>query len=325
MRAQGAQNGGVSRAVIARAYGEPDLLELIETTVPPPAAGQVTIAVRASGVNPADLKRLRGQFGSNPAALPLRLGSEVSGVVTSVGTDAVGPAGPVEVGDEVIGYRVSGGYADAVTVPASSVLPKPATLDWAQAAGLMLVGVTAVHLLEATRVASGDRVIVHGASGGVGSMAVQLAVLRGADVVGTAGPTSLDRVRALGVRAVEYGDSLIGRLRELLPDGADAALDTVGTDEAIDASLALVADRGRIASIAAFEYGGRHGIRLLGSGPGADPGAAIRDAARVPLIALAREGRLHVEVGRVFPLERAAEALEFLAAGHPGGKVVLVP
>ncbi|MFZ2964279.1 MAG: NADP-dependent oxidoreductase, partial [Rhodoglobus sp.] len=188
----------MSAAIIAPAYGEPHVLEFVERPVPAPGEGQVTIAVRASGVNPADLKRLRGEFGSNPAALPLRLGSEVSGVVTAVGTNAVGPAGPIEVGDEVIGYRVSGGYAEAVTVPATSVLPKPANLDWAQAAGLMVVGVTAVHLLEATRVASGDRVIVHGASGGVGSMAVQLAVLRGADVVGTAGPASLERVRKLG-------------------------------------------------------------------------------------------------------------------------------
>lgn len=314
----------MTSAILAPGYGDPDVLEFVERPVPPPGDNQVTIAVRACGVNPADLKRLRGQFGSNPAALPLRLGSEVSGVVTIVGANAVGPAGPIGVGDEVIGYRVSGGYAEAVTVPATSVLPKPANLDWAQAAGLMAVGVTAVHLLEATGVGSGDRVIVHGASGGVGSMAVQLAVLRGADVVGTAGPRSLDRVRALGARVVEYGAGLVERLRAILPEGADAALDTVGTDEAIDASLALVADRGRIASIAAFEYGGRHGIRLLGSGPGADPGEAIRDAARLQLIELARAGRLHVEVGRTFPLARAADALEFLAGGHPGGKVVLI-
>jgi NADPH2:quinone reductase len=313
----------VSLAIIAPAYGEPDLLEFVGRPVPAPGDGEVTIEVRASGVNPADLKRLRGQFGANPAALPLRLGSEVSGVVTAVGPNAVGPAGPIEVGDEVIGYRVAGGFAQALTVPASSVLPKPATLDWAQAAGLMVVGVTAVHLLEATAVGAGDRVIVHGASGGVGSMAVQLAILRGAEVVGTAGPHSLDRVRAQGGRAVEYGDGLVERLRAMLPDGADAALDTVGTEEAVDASLALVPDRGRIASIAAFEYGGRHGIRLLGSGPGADPGGAIRDAARPGLIELAGAARLHVNVGRTFPLASAAEALEFLAHGHPGGKVVL--
>lgn len=313
------------RIVIAPSYGEPGVLELVDVELHEPGEGRVRIAVKAAAINPADLKRLRGMFGRTESALPLRFGSEVSGIVTAVGAAAVGPAGPIAVGDEVIGYRVSGGFASEIIAKASAVLPKPAALTWEQASGLLAVGVTAVHLLEATSVAVGDRVIVHGASGGVGLAVVQLAVERGAIVVGTASDANLERVRGYGAQAVVYGDGLAQRLRELLPDGADVALDTIGTTEALDASVALVGDRTRIATIANFGRGAELGLVLLGSGPGADPGEAIRDAARLPLVELAAEGGLDVVVGRVFPLAEVVAAFELVDSGHPGGKVVLVP
>ena len=315
----------MSRAILAPQYGEPSILEFVEVPDPAPGEGQVVIAVRAAGVNPADLKQLRGQFGRDEASLPLRLGSEISGVVTQVGADAIGPAGPITVGDEVVAFRVSGGYAERVIAKASAVLPKPPTLGWEQAAGLFGVGVTAFHLLEVTGVTAGDRVIVHGASGGVGLMTVQLARLRGASVVGTASAANQELVRSYGAGSVVYGPGLVDRLRAVLPDGADAALDTIGTDEAVDASVALVADRDRIATIAAFERGGEAGIHLLGGGPGADPGNALRMGSRGTLLELAAAGRLDVRVGRAFPLARAADALELIASGHPGGKIVLLP
>jgi NADPH2:quinone reductase len=315
----------MTHAIVAPEYGEPDLLQFVEVATPPPGEDEVTIAVRAAGVNPADLKRLRGEFGRNEASLPLRLGSEIAGVVTAVGAHAVGPGGPVAVGNEVIGFRVSGGYSEEVTVAAASVLPKPAGLSFEQAAGLLAVGVTAEHLVQAAGVGAGDRVIVHGASGGVGSIAVQLAVLRGAVVVGTASAANQELVRALGATPVEYGVGLLDRIRAIFPEGADAALDTVGTDEAIDTSLAFVHDRTRIATLGAFRRAAELGFKALGSGPGADPGSALRMAARLPLIELAGEGKLTVRVARTFPLAQAAEALEFVASGHPGGKVILLP
>ncbi|MCU1578980.1 MAG: alcohol dehydrogenase [Rhodoglobus sp.] len=315
----------MSRAIVAPEYGEPDVLQFVEVGTPAPGEGEVTIAVRAAGVNPADLKRLRGEFGRNEASLPLRLGSEIAGVVTAVGADAVGPAGPVAVGDEVIGFRVSGGYSEEVTVAAASVLPKPAGLSFEQGAGLLAVGVTAEHLLQAAAVGAGDRVIVHGASGGVGSIAVQLALLQGAVVVGTAGKAHQEAVRALGATPVEYGPGLEARIRAIFPGGADAALDTIGTDEAVDTSVALVDDRRRIVTINAFRRAAELGFKSLGSGPGADPGSAVRMAARLPLIELAGRGKLAVHVARTFPLAQAAGALEFVASGHPGGKVILLP
>ena len=314
----------MTRVVIAPEYGEPEILQLVEVERPEPEPGQVRIAVRAAAINPADLKRLRGQFGGKDR-MPMRFGSEVSGVVTAVGADAVGPLGVIALGDEVIGYRVSGGYADEVVTAASSVLPKPSTLSWAEAAGLMVAGVTAMHLLEATGVAAGDRIVVHGASGSVGAMAVQLARVRGAEVVGTAGDAAQERVRALGATPVRYGPGLADRIRAVFPEGVDAALDTVGTDEALDVSAELVADRTRIATIAGFARAAELGIPALGSGPGADPGTELRNAARAVLVELAEQGRLTVQVAREFPLQEVAAAMRLVASGHPGGKVVLVP
>jgi NADPH:quinone reductase-like Zn-dependent oxidoreductase len=310
-----------ARALIANRIGGPDVLEIVEVDVPDPAPGEVTIEVRAAGINPVDAS---GFAGGSPE-FPVRPGRELAGVVTAVGADAEGPMGPIGVGDEVIAYPVKGGYTDRITVPASSVLPKPQSLSWEQAANLMLVGVTATHLLEATGVGPGDRVLIHGASGGVGLTAAQLAILRGAHVVGTASESNQQLLRDHGVTAIRYGEGLVDRVREVWPEGPTVALDAVGTDEAIDTSIELVADRDRIATIAGFRRGAEVGIRMLGGGPGADPGRDIRTAARPVLVRLAEEGKLDVIVSHTFPLERGAEALALVRTGHPGGQVALIP
>jgi NADPH:quinone reductase len=315
----------MTEAVLATSYGGPEVLEVREVEVPAAGPGEVTIDVRAAGVNPWDHKVYSGTMGTDEARLPLPLGLEVAGVVTAVGDDATGPAGQVEVGDEVIGYPVTGGYASSITVPATSVFPKPASLTFEQAAGLTQTGVTAYHLVEATKVTLGDTVLVHGVSGGVGLPAAQLAIDRGATVIGTAAPHRHGALRELGITPVEYGEGLVDRVRAVAPEGVDVALDTVGTDEAVDTSLALVQDHDRIATVAAFGRAGQAGIQLLGNGPGADPGTAIRDHARLALTAMAERGLLRVVVARTFPLAQAAEAHSFVMEGHAGGKVVLVP
>jgi len=313
----------MARIVIARQFGDIQNLEVVDLPVAEPEAGQVRIAVRAAAINPADVKQLRGMFGGK--TFPLRLGSEVSGVVTALGPDAIGPAGPIAVGDEVVGYPVRGGFAAELIAKADSVLPKPTGLDWGQAAGLLVGAVTAFHLVEAVAVAAGDRVIVHGATGNVGLAVVQLARLRGAEVIGTVSVAHQDELRAFGAVPVLYGPGLEQRLRALLPDGADVALDTVGTDEALDASVALVRDRQRIATVAGFAQAPALGIRLLGSGPGADPGTALRSAARLSMLQLARDGLLVGPPVIAFPLERVREAMTLVSGGHAGGKVVLTP
>ena len=241
----------MARVVVATALGGPEVLSVVEMAVEAPAAGEARLAVRAAGINPVDWKRYSGAMGGD-VVLPMRLGFEVAGVVTDIGSDAIGPAGPIAVGDEVIAYRVDGGYADDLLVPASTVVPKPPAMSWEAAGGLMLAGATAVHALEATSVGAGDTVLVHAAAGGVGLMAVQLAIARGARVVGTASEANHEYLRELGVVPTTYGDGLAERVRALAPDGVDAAIDCIGTDEAVDVSLQLVADRDRIATIAAF-------------------------------------------------------------------------
>jgi NADPH:quinone reductase len=315
----------MSSAVVAAAYGGPEVLTVIDQTVADPGPGEARVEIRASGVNPIDYKLYSGAMGSDPARLPLPLGFEAAGVVTAAGPDAVGPAGPVAVGDEVIAYRVAGGYAAGLVVPAQALVPKPAALGWPEASGLMLAGATAWHALAATAVASGDTVLVHGASGGVGLMAVQLAVARGATVVGTASPARHGLLRELGVIPVTYGDGLADRVRAAAPQGIDAALDLVGTEEAIDVSAELVADRRRIATIAAARRGLELGMQALGGGPGADPGTELRNAARLELARLAGAGTIRVLVSQTFPLENAAAAHRAIMDGHALGKIALIP
>lgn len=311
--------------VIAASYGGPEVLSVVDEPAREPGPGEARIQVRAAGVNPVDYKVYSGAYGRDPASLPIRPGLEAAGVVAQVGPGATGPAGPVRAGDEVIAYRAAGAYASELIVPAQSLVPKPAALDWAQAAGLMLAGVTAWHCLVATDVGDGETVLIHGGAGGVGIMAVQLAAARGATVIATASPARHDFLRKLGAVSVAYGPGLADRVRDLAPAGIDAALDLVGTDETVDVSLELVADKARIATIAAFGRAGQAGIKALGGGPGADPGTEIRTAARLDLARLAGEGRLLVVVAETFPLAKAADAHRAIMTGHTTGKIALIP
>jgi NADPH2:quinone reductase len=313
----------MARVVVATAFGGPEVLAVVDQALEGPGAGEVRVAVRAAGINPIDWKRYSGDMGT-AAALPLRLGFEIAGVVSEVGADAVGPAGPITVGDEVIAYRVDGGYADELVIPAEAAIPKPAAMSWEAAGGLLLAGATAVHALAVTSVGEGETVLVHAAAGGVGLMAVQVAVARGARVIGTASERNHEYLRALGAEPTTYGAGLADRVRELAPDGVDAAVDCVGSDEAVDVSLELVADRKRIVSIAAFGRGAQAGITMIGGGPGADPGTELRNAARLQLTALVEQGKLEVRA-HLFALDDVAEAHRQGQSGHVTGKLVLVP
>jgi NADPH2:quinone reductase len=316
----------VASVVVATGYGSPDVLSVIDEPVTAPGEGEARIEVRAAGVNPIDVKVYSGAFGADPARLPMRLGSEVAGVVTEVGPGAIGAAGQqLSVGDEVIGYRVSGGYASELIASGDALTSKPASLDWAQAAGLMLAGATAWHCLVVTDLKQGETVLMHGAAGGVGIMAIQLAVAKGATVIATASPRRHEFLAELGATPVAYGPGLIDRVRQAAPGGVDVALDLIGTEEAIDVSLELVRGRARIVTIAAGGRAGQVGIKAVGGGPGADPGTEIRSAARLELARLAGEGKLRVVVGRTFPLAQAADAHREISAGHAQGKIALIP
>ena len=310
----------MTKRVVAESYGGPEVLALQDIELPAPGDGQVLVDVRAAGTNPIDWKLYSGEMGDDPAALPRPVGLEVAGVVVEAAPGATGYTGALTVGDEVIVTGINDGYAERVLAKAADVGRKPASLSFEQAAGLLLTGGTAWHLLTNTRVGTGDTVLIHGASGGVGLMAVQLAVARGATVIATASPARHDQLRALGAEPVAYGDGLADRVAAI--GTVDAALDLVGTEEALVTSVELVADRGRIATIAGFAKAPELGIAILTE---ADGGQAIRDASRPELIALVEAGKLEVTVDRTYPLEEAADAHRYLQAGHARGKVVLVP
>lgn len=305
---------------IATRPGGTEVFELVDHDVPTPGTGEVTIAVRAAGMNPADAKHVaRG----NPADFPRPIGYEVAGVVTAVGPETEIASGPVAVGDEVLAFRIVGGWATDVTVPARDVFAKPPSLSFGEAANLLLAGCTASEMLHVTGVGAGDVVLVHGASGAVGVSVLQQAALLGATVIGTASEQSFETVRRFGGIPVAYGAGLEQRVRDLAPDGVTAALDCVGTDEAVDVSLALVADRARIVTIAAADRARADGFPAIA---GVMPASkAYRDSVRGDLVRLAGEGALVVPVARTFPLADAVAATELLLGGHPGGKLVLEP
>lgn len=294
--------------------------ELQDVEVPAPGPGQVTVRVHAAGMNPADVKH-----SVRPgASFPVPLGYEVSGEITAIGPDTEIGSGAARVGDEVLAFRVSGGYATELTIPAEKAFRKPATLTHAEAANLLLAGATAAEMLDLSGAREGDLVLFHAASGAVGVSFLQQARTKGVRVVGTAGPANLDVVRRYGGLAIEYGEGLAERARAAA-SGAPfvAALDGVGTDEALDASVALVADRRRIITIVRPDRAESDGIVAIA---GAMKTSAIfRDRVRGALVDLAAQGLLEVPVARTYPLSDAPAAAEFLMTGHPGGKLALIP
>jgi NADPH:quinone reductase len=310
-----------ARRWIAKDFGGPEVLEQISLDLPAPGRGEVTVEVRACGMNPADYKHFAP--GQDPGLLPLTLGYEVAGVIAALGPDTEIASGGGAVGDEVAVFRIADGYSSALTAPAADVFAKPSTLSFPQAANLLLVGATAAETLHVVAVSAGETVLVHGAAGGVGTSVVQQARVLGANVIGTAAERDFEPLQALGATPVEYGPGLEQRVRDAAPDGVDAAIDTVGVDEAIDVSLALVPDRQRIVSIAAFARAKQDGFQTIGAtNPSSGP---FRAAARPKILELAAQGELTVPIGQTFPLSEARAAVRALQGAHPYGKLALAP
>lgn len=296
-----------------------------EVEVTEPGPGEVTIRVHAAGINPADAKHVAA---ARPGAVfPVAIGYELSGEITAVGPDAVGGSGPLSLGDEVVAFRVQGAYATALTVPARDVFAKPSALSHAEAANLLLAGTTAAEMIQVTRAAAGDTVLLHAAAGAVGVSLLQQARELGIRVIGTVGPDSEDsaaRVRQYGGIPVAYGEGLGDRVRDAAAgEPIVAAWDAAGTDEAIDVSIALVEERDRIVTIVSPQRAEADGILWIA---GARPESArFRDIARARVLELAASGALEVPVARTFPLADALTAVRFVMQGHPGGKVALLP
>ncbi|WP_405407950.1 NADP-dependent oxidoreductase [Streptomyces decoyicus] len=303
------------KAIIAKSYGGPEVLEYTDRPDPKVGPDSFLIRVKAAGVNPVDWKIVAGYLDPMmDVHFPLIPGWDVAGVVEAVGADAT----EYEVGDEVIGYVRKdevqhGTYAELVAAPVRTLARKPASLSWQQAAGLPLAGLTAYQALKRVGAKAGETVLVHAAAGGVGSLAVQIAVAQGARVIGTASERNHEFLRSLGAEPVTYGDGLADRVRALAPEGVDAAVDFVGGG-VVDVSQELLKDRGRVASIADGEVKSKGG-HMVWVRPDTDDLTALG--------ALADAGKLTVPVEVILPLREAAEAFRRSMAGRARGKIVL--
>ncbi|MEU7278213.1 NADP-dependent oxidoreductase [Streptomyces sp. NPDC045431] len=279
---------------------------------PQAGAGQVRVRIKAAGLNPIDAKIRRGEFDAvYDISFPQQLGNEFAGVVDQVG-DGVGG---FSAGDEVIGFVDMAAYAEQVVVPEENLTPKPAALSWETAAVVGAVGQAAFNALARLEPKAGETVLIHGASGGVGSLAVQFARARGVHVIGTAGEANHDYLRSLGAIPVAYGEGLEQRVRESAPQGVDASLDLTGSEEAISVSVAVTGDTRRIVTLAGPRLAERYGITMM---------FGTRSAATVAHVAQAvARGEATLPIARRFAPADMAEAHRQMETGGHQGKLVL--
>ncbi|GAA4491282.1 NADP-dependent oxidoreductase [Microbacterium panaciterrae] len=315
----------MTQAIVQTEIGGPEVLTLVEVPDPVPAAGEVIVRIEAAGVNPIDVKQRSGARPLPPITEPRHFGFDGAGVVTAIGSGVE----DIAVGDRVAIRDTRGTYATALAVAAAHVAALPDAVSAAEGAALPIPAGTAYQSLRSLGVGEGDLLLVHAGSGAVGQAAIQFAIAWGAQVIATGSPASHDRLRALGAIPVAYGEGLEDRIRAAA-DGREitVALDGAGTDEAIEASLALVADHDRIATIVRGWEAERFGIRAFSGGspiPLTAQEIAWRAEALPATIALIAEGRFSVEFGPELPLAEAAEAHGLIEAHAARGKIILRP
>lgn len=313
----------MAQAITYTRFGGPEVLTLTEVEVAPPGAGEIAVRVEAAGINPLDHKLRSGARASGEITAPRRVGSDAAGVVTAVGPDVEG----FRPGDAVVVAGATGAYATDIVVPADHAWPRPPAVDAEVGAALGIPAGTAYQTLRSLAVGPGDTLLVHGGSGAVGQAVIQFAVLWGATVLATTSDRRAERVRALGAVPLSYEPGLEDRVRAAAPGGVTAAIDIAGTDEAIEASLALVADRDRIVTLVRGKDAAGFGIRAFMGGsprPLSAGELAWRAEAMPVTLQLLAAGAFSVELGPVLPLGEAAEAHRIVEAGVDG-KVTLRP
>jgi NADPH:quinone reductase-like Zn-dependent oxidoreductase len=316
------------RAIEFSEYGPPSVVHVSEVPEPHAGVGEVRVAVRASGVSPGEAYLRAGAWREViPTTFPYRTGFDAAGVVDEVGVGVTG----VVVGDEVFGFTTMttrGANADFAVLAAWA--PKPAGWSWEEAGGAAGAVETATRVLDLLGVGAGHTVLVQGAAGGTGTVAVQMAVARGAAVIGTASAGNHEFLRGLGARPTTYGPGLVERVRALAPAGVDAVFDCAGG--ALPDLITVAGDAARVVTIADFTAAA-HGVHMSHSAPVDDTGdTAGLGSAADPMavhglalaVALAEEGRLRVPVAATFPLTEAAAAHELSETRHARGKIVLL-
>ena len=309
-------NGGIAmKAVRFSEYGDVDVLNVEDVPDPVAGPGQVVVQVKAAGINPGEAKIRSGLLHARwPATFPSGEGSDLAGVISQLGPDVTGLA----VGEDVIGYTDNrSSQAEYALVEAANVTPKPAAVPWAVAGALFVVGATAYAAVRAVAPGPGEVVVVAGAAGGVGSIAVQLARLTGATVVGLASDANHAWLRNRGVIPESYGDGVADRIRAAA-DHVDAFIDTVGSGY-VELALELGVEPARVDTIADFAAPEKYGVKADGNAAGASA-QTLAD-----LAGLIADGSLDVPIAASFPLAQVREAYRELERGHTRGKIVLLP
>jgi NADPH:quinone reductase-like Zn-dependent oxidoreductase len=303
------------KAVRFEQYGGVDVLSVVDVPDPVPGPGQVLVRVRAAGINPGEAKIRSGLMHARwPATFPSGQGSDLAGVVAAIGPDVTTAA----EGDEIIGYtdeRAS--QAEYALVEQEHLTTRPAAVPWEVAGSLHVAGATAHAAVRAVAIRPGDVVVVAGAAGGVGSIAVQLARLAGATVIGLASEANHAWLARHGVVPVSYGPGVADRIREA-SDHVDGFIDTFGADY-VDLALELGVAPSRIDTIVNFGAVAAHGVKAEGNAAGASA------ATLAELAGLVTGGTLEVPIAATFPLAAVRDAYTELASGHILGKIVLLP
>ncbi|MGW4395137.1 NADP-dependent oxidoreductase [Amycolatopsis nivea] len=299
------------RAAAIDKFGPAERLATHQMPTPVAGQGEVLVRVEAAGVQPTDVAIREGW--TPPGAtieFPQILGNEFAGTIVRTGAGVT----EFEPGQQVAGFRALGCYAEYVTVPVSQLAVKPENVDWLTAGAVSASGQTAHTALERLGARSGETILIHGAAGGVGSVAVQLARHHGLRVIGTGSEANQEYLRTLGATPVVYGEGELDRLRSAAPDGIDLAFDTAGHGN-LRTAAEIVADRERIGSIVEPGLAKELGGQWITSD---------RSARRLrELLDLCARGELRVTVRAEYPLDDAASAHRDVAAGHGRGKVVL--